>query len=204
MKLFNDSIDQSLNLLPKNGIVNYYGKVFPEELADAIFSTLMEKLDWKNDEAIVYGKHHVIKRKVAWYGTEQFQYKYAGILREAMPFNKELSKLKEFVELQTNERYNSCLCNLYHNGDESMGWHSDNEKELKKNGAIASLSFGAERNFAFKHKTSNEKLNFLLEHGSLLVMKGEIQDYWLHRLPPSKKVTSARINLTFRTISNTK
>ena len=204
MKLFNDTIDQSLNLLPKNGIVNYHGKVFPKELADSIFSNLIEKLDWKNDEAIVYGKHYVTKRKVAWYGTEQFQYKYAGILRKAIPFNQELSKLKEFVELQTNESYNSCLCNLYHDGNEGMGWHSDNEKELKKHGAIASLSFGAERNFAFKHKTSNDKLKLLLEHGSLLLMKGEIQDYWLHRLPSTKKTTSARVNLTFRTIANTK
>lgn len=204
MKLFNDNINQSLNLLPKNGIVNYYGKIFPEDLADAIFFTLKEKLDWKNDEAIVYGKHHVTKRKVAWYGTEQFQYKYSGVLKKAIPFNKELLKLKEFIELQTNESYNSCLCNLYHDGSENMGWHSDNETALKKHGAIASLSFGAERNFAFKHKTSGEKLKFLLEHGSLLVMKGEVQDYWLHRLPPSRKVTSARVNLTFRTIANTK
>lgn len=204
MKLFNDSTDESLNLLPKDGIVNYYGQIFPIELADAIFYSLLDHLDWKNDEAIVYGKHHVTKRKVAWYGEQPFQYKYSGILRNALPFTKELSKLKEFVELKTNETFNSCLCNLYHDGTESMGWHSDNEKELKKYGAIASLSFGAERFFAFKHKTSNEKVKLLLAHGSLLVMKGVVQDHWLHRLPPTKKITTPRINLTFRTIVDNK
>lgn len=203
MKLFNDSIDPSLNLLPRDGIVNYYGSIFPKELADAIFISLQQQLDWKNDEAIVFGKHHVTKRKVAWYGEENFQYKYSGILKQALPFTKELLKLKEFVEHKTEETFNTCLCNLYHDGEEAMGWHSDNEKELKKHGAIASLSFGAERTFAFKHKITNEKLQITLDHGSLLVMKGQVQDYWLHRLPPSKKITTARVNLTFRTIEKT-
>ena len=90
--------------------------------------------------------------------------------------------------------------NLYHDGSEGMAWHSDGEKDLKKNGAIASLSLGAERKFSFKHKKSKENISLFLPNGSLLIMKGSTQTYWLHRLPPTKKIHSPRINLTFRTI----
>jgi len=108
--------------------------------------------------------------------------------------------IKDKVEKASSETYNSCLLNLYHNGEEGMGWHTDNEKELKKEGAIASVSFGAVRKFAFKHKKTQEKVELTLDNGSLLVMKGTTQSHWLHRLPPSKKITTPRINLTFRTI----
>lgn len=102
----------------------------------------------------------------------------------------------------TGEKFNSRLLNLHHNGEEGMPWHSDCEKDLKKNGAIGSLSFGAERKFSFKHKTVKQTVSVLLEKGSLLVMKGKTQTNWLHRLPPTKKVKSPRINLTFRTIAS--
>ncbi len=200
MKLFNDIVDESRNLLPKDGVVNYYGKIIPKELASTIFYNLLENLDWKHDEAIVYGKHYITKRKVAWYGEKVFKYTYSGKTKKALPFTPGLLKIKQLVELKIGETFNSCLCNLYHNGEETMGWHSDAEKDLKKHGAIASLSFGAERKFAFKHKQTKEKCEFLLEHGSLLVMAGKTQEHWLHRLPPTKKIKEARINLTFRTI----
>ena len=105
------------------------------------------------------------------------------------------------VQKATGETFNSYLLNLYHSGDEGMAWHSDGEKDLKKNGAIASVSFGAERKFSFKHKETKETISIKLEHGSLLIMKGETQRYWLHRLPPTKLTTQPRSNLTFRTIS---
>jgi alkylated DNA repair dioxygenase AlkB len=108
--------------------------------------------------------------------------------------------LKHKIEQETGETFNSCLLNLYHDGSEGMAWHSDGEKDLKKNGAIASLSFGAERKFAFKHKDTKEKVELILEHGSLLVMKDETQTHWLHRLPPTTKSKLPRVNLTFRTI----
>ncbi len=200
MKLFSDIVDESNNLLPKDGVVNYYGKIVPEELANTIFYNLLEHLDWKHDEATVYGKHYVTKRKVAWYGEKAFKYTYSGKTKKASQFTPGLLKLKQLIELKTGETFNSCLCNLYHNGEETMGWHSDDEKDLKKHGAIASLSFGAKRKFAFKHKQTKEKCDFFLEHGSLLVMTGTTQEHWLHRLPPSKKIKEARINLTFRTI----
>ena len=108
--------------------------------------------------------------------------------------------MKKKVEEKTGEKFNSCLLNLYHNGSEGMAYHSDGEKDLKKNGAIASLSFGAERKFSFKHKTTKDKVELLLENGSLLVMKDQTQSFWLHRLPPTTKILMPRINLTFRTI----
>lgn len=117
-----------------------------------------------------------------------------------MPWTEELIILKIAIEKETDETFNSCLLNLYHNGEEGMAWHSDGETNLKKNGAIGSLTFGAERKFAFKHKQTKEKVELILEHGSLLVMKDTTQTHWLHRLPPTKKVAKPRVNLTFRTI----
>src|SRR5699024_713386 len=111
-----------------------------------------------------------------------------------------LLELKNKIEEETGEEFNSCLLNLYHDGSEGMGWHSDDESDLKKNGTIGSLSLGAKRKFVFKHKTTKEKVEVFLDHGSLLLMKGETQRYWLHTLPPTKKVKSPRVNLTFRTI----
>ena len=118
----------------------------------------------------------------------------------ALPWTNELRVLKKMVEKETGENFNSCLLNLYHDGSEGMAWHSDGETDLEKNGAIASLSFGAERKFCFKHKKTKETVSLILQHGSLLVMKDETQSYWLHRLPPTKKIDHPRINLTFRTI----
>ena len=117
-----------------------------------------------------------------------------------MPWTKELLELKTIIEDKTNETFNSCLLNLYHNGNEGMAWHSDAEKDLKKDGAIASLSFGAERKFGFRHKKDKETVYVILEHSSLLLMKGTTQTHWLHRLPPTTKVLKPRVNLTFRTI----
>ncbi|RKE91984.1 alkylated DNA repair dioxygenase AlkB [Ichthyenterobacterium magnum] len=148
----------------------------------------------------MFGKRIITKRKVAWYGEKPFEYSYSNTTKLALPWTKTLLILKQLTEEKTEHTYNSCLLNLYHEGSEGMAWHSDDEKDLKKNGAIASLSFGAERKFAFKHKSTKEKTSLTLEHGSLLVMKGETQTYWLHRLPPTKLTTKPRINLTFRTI----
>lgn len=200
MDLFNQNVDKHTNWLPYQGTVNYYGTIFSKENADFYYKTLLNAIVWQNDEAIIFGKIIQTKRKVAWYGDEPFSYTYSNITKHALPWTKELVELKEIVESQTNENYNSCLLNLYHNGSEAMAWHSDGEKDLKENGAIGSLSFGAERKFAFKHKTTNEKITILLQHGSLLVMKGTTQTHWLHRLPPTKFITTPRINLTFRTI----
>ena len=199
--LFNQESDPETNLLPRDGTVNYYGKILDLEKADYYFEKLLKKIDWKNDEAIIFGKKILTKRKVAWYGNEDFEYTYSKSTKKALPWIPEWLELKKRVEEISGETYNSCLLNLYHDGTEGMAYHSDGEKDLKKNGAIASLSFGAERKFSFKHKETKEKVELVLEHGSLLVMKDETQTFWLHRLPPTKKIFSPRINITFRTIT---
>ena len=200
--LFDQNFDAEINLLPKDGTVNYYGKILDQKQSDKFYQTLLETIEWKNDEAVIFGKKILTKRKVAWYGDENFEYTYSNSTKKAIPWTKELLQLKKMAEEKTGEKFNSCLLNLYHDGSEGMAYHSDGEKDLKKDGAIASLSFGAERKFSFKHKETKEKVELILEHGSLLVMKDETQSFWLHRLPPTKKVFTPRINLTFRTIVN--
>jgi alkylated DNA repair dioxygenase AlkB len=200
MDLFSNGVSEAENLLPKDGIVNYYGRIFSKTDADRFFNSLLTTIDWRNDEAVIYGKLIVTKRKVGWYGDRDFEYTYSNTTKRALSWTEELLQLKSIIEKRTNEQFNSCLLNLYHNGEEGMAWHSDAEKDLKKDGAIGSLSFGAERQFSFKHKHTGEKVSVILEHGSLLVMKGTTQTHWLHRLPPTKKVTRPRVNLTFRTI----
>lgn len=200
MNLFSNINDHTENLLPYDGIVNYYGKVLDSEKADHYYRMLMKGIEWKNDEAIIYGKRIITKRKVAWYGQSEFNYTYSNTTKRALTFTKELLELKELCEQRTGETFNSCLLNLYHDGNEGMAWHSDAEKDLKKNGTIASLSFGAERRFGFKHKANGQTIYLVLENGSLLTMSGQTQTFWLHRLPPAAKIFAARINLTFRTI----
>jgi len=201
MELF--EIDSTINLLPKDGIVNYYGKVFNAKEANRYFEILLKSIEWRNDEAIVFGKKIITKRKVAWYAEESFEYTYSKTTKRALPWTNDLLELKSLVEQKTGDSFNSCLLNLYHDGSEGMAWHSDGEKDLKKDGAIASLSFGAERKFSFKHKKSKEKIDLVLKHGSLLVMKDTTQTNWLHRLPPTKLALTPRVNLTFRTIDKT-
>lgn len=200
MKLFDDPVDKNKNYLPYEGTVNYYGKLLTQEKSDYYLNNLLETIAWRQDEAIIFGKKILTKRKVAWYGEKPFQYTYSNTTKLALLWTKELIALKSLIEKETNETFNSCLLNLYHTGEEGMAWHSDGEKDLKRNGAIASLSLGAERKFAFKHKQTHEKIDLFLEHGSLLVMKDTTQTHWLHRLPPTKKNMEPRVNLTFRTI----
>jgi alkylated DNA repair dioxygenase AlkB len=202
MELFEEVIDPTHNLLPIDGTVNYYGRLMPPNEAKHYLDTLLDTIEWRNDEAVIFGKRIITKRKVAWYGEQAFEYTYSNTTKHALPFTKELLELKSMIEQRSGETFNSCLLNLYHNGDEGMAWHSDAEKDLKKNGAIASLSFGAERKFSFKHKLTKQKVELLLADGSLLIMKDTTQSHWLHRLPPSKLISAPRVNLTFRTIVN--
>jgi alkylated DNA repair dioxygenase AlkB len=198
MDLFSDN--QISNLLPYDGTVLYYGCVMPQADANQYFNELYNNIEWRHDEAVVFGKHIITNRKVAWYGNKEYDYTYSNTTKKALPWTTELLKLKKLVEEKTEATYNSCLLNLYNTGEEAMAWHSDSEKMLQKNGTIASLTLGAERKFAFKHKQTNDTTSILLAHGSLMVMKDETQTHWLHRLPPSVHIKRPRINLTFRTI----
>lgn len=200
MDLLSKLVNQSENILQKDGIANYYEEVLSLELADIYLSSLLYKIEWKNDEAVMFGKRIITNRKVAWYADKPFKYTYSNNTKLALPWIEELLELKKIVEEKTDESFNSCLLNLYHNGTEGMAWHSDAEKELKKNSAIGSLSLGAERKFSFKHKKSKDVVSLILYHGSLLVIKSSTQSHWLHCLPPTKTVNKPRVNLTFRTM----
>jgi alkylated DNA repair dioxygenase AlkB len=194
--------DPSLNLLPRDGIVNYHGPILSPRDAGDYFDALMTTIPWKHDEAIIYGKHIVTARKVAWYGDDAYRYSYSGTTRVARTWTPELSALRSLVEEKLGGKFNSCLCNLYYDGSEGMAWHSDDEDALGKDTAIASLSLGAERKFSLRHKRARdiEPISLQLEDGSLLVMKGATQTNWQHAVPKSAKITRPRINLTFRSI----
>ena len=200
MDLFNSTIDKNKNFLPYDGTVHYFGQLFPIAQANAYFEALINTIEWKNDEAFIMGKHIITKRKVAWYGDDEYAYTYSRSTKHALPWTKELLELKNIAEEYTGSTYNSCLLNLYHDGNEGMAYHSDDEKALGKSTSIASMSFGAERKFLFKHKVSKETIGMFLENGSLLEMKDTTQTNWLHRLPPTKKIATARVNLTFRSM----
>ncbi|HXW12642.1 MAG TPA: alpha-ketoglutarate-dependent dioxygenase AlkB [Nitrososphaeraceae archaeon] len=190
--------DETSNLLYKDGTAYYYGIIMPYTEANRYFDLLLKNILWKNDEVNILGKHIITNRKVAWYGDSDYLYTYSNSTRKALFWTIELAELKRLVEQVSGACFNSCFLNLYHNGTEGLGWHSDDERSLGTNAPIASLSFGAERKFSFKHKQTKRMASLVLEHGSLLVMKDVTQMYWLHSLPKSNKITQARINLTFR------
>jgi alkylated DNA repair dioxygenase AlkB len=186
------------SILPFDGEAIYFGKIFNEEQSTFYLNNLLKTIDWKQDEVILFGKRIITARKVAWYGENNIKYTYSKVTKTALPFTLELIELKNIIENYTKEKYNTCLLNLYHNGNEGMSWHSDDEIIIKENSSIASISFGAERFFKFKHKKKNTTLKILLENGSLLDMRGETQKFWLHSLLKSKTIKNTRINLTFR------
>ena len=201
MDLFNQDINFSKNLLPADGVVNYESKLLDTDTANYYFNRLLSNIAWENDKVVIFGKTIITKRKVAWYGDQSFEYRYSNTTKKALIWTDDLLELKQLTEEKCGEQFNSCLLNLYHSGEEGMAWHSDAEKDLKRNGAIGSLSLGAQRKFDFKHKKTNETCSIFLEHGSLLLMKDTTQTNWLHRLAPSKRIKNPRINLTFRSIN---
>jgi alkylated DNA repair dioxygenase AlkB len=140
------------NLLPFDGIANYYGPILTAREAQGYLEALLTTIPWKNDEAVICGKHIVTARKVAWYGDSSYSYTYSGTTKVALPWAKELRALKRLVEGKAGCSFNSCLCNLYRDGSEGLGWHSDDENALGKDTVIGSLSLGAERKFSFRHK----------------------------------------------------
>jgi len=187
-----------LQIIEQDGLVLYHENVISDEQIKLLYEELLNNINWVNERVVMFGKEIITKRKVAFYSDESIVYTYAGKTKIGLPWKDPLIILKNIVESLTKQTYNACLLNLYHNGDEAMGWHSDNEKEIIANSTIASLSIGASRKFSFKHKVTKETISIQLENGSLLEMKGTIQSHWLHALPKSKKITESRINLTFR------
>ena len=188
------------NLLNKDGVVHYYPSVMNAEESSAVFTALMGSLNWRVDQLYMFGKLITTKRKVAWVGDEGCSYTYSGVKKEPQPWTPELLRIKSKVEEISQWKFNSCLLNLYHDGSEGMGWHSDDEPELVQAAPIASLSLGAARKFSFKHKTDKTNTSLILENGSLLLMQAPTQIFWNHSLVKTTRPTGPRINLTFRAI----
>jgi len=180
--------------------VYYFGEIIDDMKADRLMKALLQDINWQHDELIIYGKKITTKRMAAWYGDRSYSYTYSNATKTALPWIPALTELKLLVEQQAEWKFNSCLLNLYHSGEEGMSWHSDDEKELGDQTTIASLSLGAERTFSFRHKHTKESVSLALENGSLLIMKGKTQANWQHSLPKVRHVNQPRINLTFRTI----
>jgi alkylated DNA repair dioxygenase AlkB len=184
------------NLLPRDGRVRYERELLEETIADEALKTLQAGGFWQHDEVVMFGKRLVLGRKMAWFGD--VPYKYAGALKQPLPWDAEVLRLKKRVEEASGCVFNSCLLNQYADGSEGMGWHSDDESSLVSGGPIASVSLGAQRIFRFRHRRTLEMVELRLEHGSLLLMEGETQTHWVHALPKSRRVLAPRVNLTFR------
>jgi len=199
MKLFKTDLfsEDVTNLLPYDGVVDYYGKILTQSESQKYYHQLLQNPYWHHANLIMYEKLIVTKRKIAWFGDDKYTATHS-----TLPWTDELLALKKIVEELSLKKFNCCFLNLYHNGLEGIGWHSDDEEILGPNPTIASLSFGAERKFCFKHKINQKIISIILESGSLLIMKGATQRNWLHGLPKSKKIMTPRINLTFREIVN--
>ena len=186
------------NILTKDGQAFYYGQIFSAQECADWFEILMNNIEWQQDEVIIFGKKIITARKMQWYAATEKEYEYSKVKRTARIFTEELVRLKNIVEEKTGATFNSCLLNLYHDGNEGMGWHSDGESSLVHNAPITALSFGAERKMLFKNKASKENVSVFLENGSLLLMGVDSQTNWLHSIPKTKKVSKPRISLTFR------
>ena len=197
-----DSLFQSepIVLHLQDAEIIYFAHFFDKKEADAIFRQLAKEIPWQQDDIQVFGKIHPQPRLTALFGNEGKPYSYSNIKMQPYPWTLLLQKIKSYVESVSDTNFTTVLLNQYRDGKDSNGWHADNEKELGENPIIASLSFGTSRRFDLKHISKAEKLSVELKSGSLLVMSGETQHYWKHQIAKSKKITTGRINLTFRTI----
>ena len=186
--------------LPDAEII-YYPQFFDLEQSDLIYTELLQDIAWQQDNITIFGKTHPQPRLTALYGNEGKPYSYSNIKMQPHPWNSLLQKIKYYIEETTGWQFTTVLLNQYRDGKDSNGWHADNEKELGTNPTIASLSFGSERVFQLKHNTiADAKKSIVLEHGSLLLMKGSTQHFWKHQIPKTVKPIGTRINLTFRSI----
>jgi len=186
--------------LPDAEII-YFPAFLQKEEADSVFNELIENTPWQQDEITVYGKKYLQPRLTALYGNAGKPYSYSNIVMQPHYWTLLLQKIKSHIESVTETNFTTVLLNYYRNGTDSNGWHADNEKKLGTNPVIASLSLGAERTFQLKHNSdSTQKKSIILEHGSLLLMKGTTQHFWKHQIPKTAKPIGPRINLTFRVI----
>ncbi|WP_341222005.1 alpha-ketoglutarate-dependent dioxygenase AlkB family protein [Polaribacter atrinae] len=184
----------------ENGEYIYIPNFYDKPTADKYLKRLIEDIKWKQESMNMYGKEIPFPRLTSWYGDQDKPYSFSGITLQPHPWSPGLLKVKKDIELKANVIFNSVLLNRYRDGSDSISWHTDAEKELGENPVIASVNFGAERKFQLKHKDTNERIDIILQHGSLLIMQGELQHYWKHQIPKTKKPLGERVNLTFRVI----
>lgn len=196
--LFENKEIQQYNL--DNGKMYFYPNYLDLESCSYYLKQLKAHLPWQQEVIQMYGKEIPVPRLSSWHGDKESSYTYSGIPLPPNPWNEDLLKLKSICEEASNHTFNSVLANLYRNGNDSVAWHADDEPELGKNPVIASLTFGAERKFQLRHKTTKERIDLILKNGSLLVMQGQLQHYWQHQIPKTKKRIGERMNLTFRRI----
>lgn len=180
--------------------IEYFPSFFSLEESNELFEKLKSEVHWQHDTITVFGHSHLQPRLTALYGNEGKPYGYSNIVMQPHQWTPLIMHIKNEIEKVCHENFTTVLLNLYRNGQDSNGWHADNEKELGRNPIIASVSFGAERAFQLKHNSQEIKQNITLEHGSLLIMKGSTQHFWKHQIPKTKKEIGPRINLTFRII----
>lgn len=187
------------NLIPFQGETVFYPEFFSREVADYYLEKLKTTLDWKQEPIRMFGKLVMQPRLTALYGDEDRPYGYSGISMTPGIWTAELKQMKDKLREFTGIEFTHVLCNYYRDGQDSMGWHRDNEAVLGKNPSIASVTFGATRMFQIRHyETKGHKIQIPLTHGSLLMMSGESQHHWEHQIPKTKKTLGPRINLTFR------
>ncbi|GAC32492.1 alpha-ketoglutarate-dependent dioxygenase AlkB family protein [Paraglaciecola polaris] len=200
--LFPSAVSTEPEILPlPGGDFRYFRHFLSSQEADYYSARLLTSLAWRQDHIKMYGKQVKIPRLQAWYGDADALYQYSGLNLQPYPWSEELAELRVRCETVSKTRFNSVLANCYRDGQDSMAWHSDDEPELGRYPLIASLSLGQVRNFDLKHRVSGERHRLPLEHGSLLIMAGRSQEFWLHSLAKTKKSLAQRINLTFRLVS---
>jgi len=198
-EIFSESI--GLNILPFQGKVEFYPDLFSPTESILYLELLKNDISWKQEPIKIMGKEIMQPRLTAWYGDPGKSYRYSGIKMNPLSWNSFLLEIKERIENRAGVQFNSVLLNFYRTGQDSMGWHRDNEKELGPEPIIGSISFGATRTFQFRpYKEKKPRLDIPLGSGSGLVMRGETNHFWEHRIPKSPKLLTPRINLTFRRI----
>ena len=187
-------------LLPGDGSAVLSPDFLCESDADNYFSGLHNNTPWEQNFIRLFGKEVSEPRLSTWHAEADLPYTYSGVPRTPHPWKEPLSSLRTACEAHTGQSFNGALLNLYRTGQDAMGWHSDDEAVNGSNPVIASISLGAERRFDFRHKQSREMISVVLPHGSLLVMSGACQTFWLHRIAKTTRQTEPRINVTFRTL----
>jgi alkylated DNA repair dioxygenase AlkB len=183
-----------------NGWYIFLENFYSSSESTHLLNYLLNELNWKSGEIKLFGKVYPIPRKQVYFSDNGLSYSYSGKELIIDAWDENVLNMKRRLQALLNVEFNACLSNLYRNGQDSNGWHSDNEKELGTNPIIASVSFGATRRFDLKHQSNKQKLSFQLTSGSLLVMGGEMQHFWKHQIPKQKNINDPRVNLTFRQV----